>query len=113
MADLKQYQKIIQDLLTEIHSRNNYDKAKGIESQIIIDKENNHYLLVDVGWNDKEYVYGTFIHIDIKGDKIWIQRNNTEINLAQSLLERGINKDHIVIGLHSPFLRQFSGYPVS
>jgi hypothetical protein len=63
-----------------------------------------------VGWNQKEYVYGTLVHIDIKNGKVWIQRNNTEINLAERLVERGISKENIVIGLHSPFMRQFSGY---
>jgi hypothetical protein len=51
--------------------------------------------------------------IDIKDNKIWIQRNNTEINLAESLVKRGIDKNNIVIGLHSPFMRQFSGYAIN
>jgi XisI protein len=57
-------------------------------------------------------VYGTLVHIDIKNGKVWIQRNNTEINLAERLVERGVQKENIVIGLHSPFMRQFSGYAV-
>ena len=114
MVNLKQYQEIIESLLREIYSYDVGQNNDGIESEIIIDRENNHYLLVDVGWNsEQEYVYGTFIHIDIKGDKIWIQRNNTEINLAELLVEKGVNKEDIVIGLHSPFMRQFSGYSAS
>jgi hypothetical protein len=57
-------------------------------------------------------VYGTIIHIDIKDEKIWIQRHNTEINLADRLVESGVPKENIVIGLYSPFMRQFSGYAV-
>lgn len=108
MDQLANYQQIIQDLLTEIHALDTSEINNGIESQLICDTKNNHYLLVDVGWNEQEYVYGTFIHIDIKDDKIWIQRNNTEINLTQSLLEKGVKKEDIVLGLHSPFMRQFS-----
>jgi hypothetical protein len=52
------------------------------------------------------------IAIDIKDEKIWIQRNNTEINLADRLVEMGVVKEHIVIGFQSPFTRQFSGYAV-
>ncbi|MGC9523998.1 MAG: XisI protein [Limnospira sp.] len=92
----------------------NCDRPKsafpGVDSQMICDRDRDHYLLLDVGWRDKKYVYAVFVHIDIKDGKIWIQRNNTEINIAERLLEKGVNKDDIVLGLHSPFLRQFSGY---
>lgn len=116
MATLEKYQKIIQNVLTEIHD---YDSgsSSSIESQIILDNQNNHYLLVDVGWekvkNENQYVYGTIIHIDIKDDKIWIQRNHTEIKIAERLVQEGIPPENIVLGFHSPFLRQFSGYAVS
>ncbi len=113
MVKLKQYQQIIEHILREIYNYDSEQNNNGIESEIIIDRENNHYLLVDLGWNnEQEYVYGTFIHIDIKGEKIWIQRNNTEINLAQLLVKKGVNKEDIVLGLHSPFMRKFSGYCV-
>lgn len=112
MADLKQYEQIVQDLLKKIYTRDTVANNQ-IESQLIFDMENHHYLLVDVGWQEKKYIYGTIIHIDIKGDKIWIQQNNTEINLAEYLQKKGVNKENIVIGLHSPFMRQFSGYAVN
>ncbi|MEA5467319.1 XisI protein [Spirulina sp. 06S082] len=113
MVDLNKYQTIIQDLLQEIHSYDISGSKNSIESQIILDTERNHYLLIDVGWEQKQFVYGTIIHLDIRGDKIWIQRNNTEIDLAKRLVEKGIPKENIVIGLHSPFMRRFSGYAMS
>ena len=112
MADIIEYQGIIQSLLTEIHNYKNHRNNNGIEEEIVFDSDRNRYLLIDVGWDRKEYVYGTIIHIDIKEGKIWIQRNNTEINLADRLVESGIPKENIVIGLHSPFMRQYSGYAV-
>jgi XisI protein len=113
MADLKKYRQIIQDLLTEIHGYGNSSYySNGVEEEIVFDTERDRYLLIDVGWNQKEHIYGTILHIDIKGEKIWIQRNNTEINLADQLVESGVPKEDIVIGLHSPFMRQFSGYAV-
>lgn len=113
MVDLNKYQTIIQDLLQEIHNYDISGSRNNIESQIILDTERNHYLLIDVGWEQKQFVYGTIIHLDIKGDKVWIQRNNTEIDLAKRLVEKGIPKENIVIGLHSPFMRRFSGYAMS
>jgi hypothetical protein len=112
MVELKEYRQIIQDLLTEIRGYTGSSNTSGIEEQVVFDTEHDRYLLIDVGWNQKEYVYGTLVHIDIKNGKVWIQRNNTEINLAERLVERGVPKENIVIGLHSPFMRQFSGYAV-
>ncbi len=53
------------------------------------------------------------LHIDIKDNKIWIQHNSTEIPVAEELAERGIPKESIVIGFHSPFMRQFTEFAVS
>jgi XisI protein len=112
MVDIKEYRKNIRDLLEEIHGYDVSSSDSGIEGQIIFDTEHDHYLLIDVGWEQKKHVYGAIIHIDIKDEKIWIQRNNTEINLADRLVARGVPKNHIVIGFQSSFTRQFSGYAV-
>ena len=113
MADLTRYRHLIQELLTELHTYDRSGNNGGVESQVVFDAERDHYLLIDVGWEQKQFVYGTIVHIDIKNDKVWIQRNNTEINLADRLVERGIPPQKIVLGLHSPFLRQASGYAVN
>jgi hypothetical protein len=112
MANVARYREIIQQILIEIHSYSNSNNSNGIDEEIVFDTERDRYLLIDVGWHNKEYIYGTLVHIDIKDDKIWIQRNNTEINLAERLLENGVAKTDIVLGLHSPFMRQFTGYAV-
>jgi XisI protein len=112
MADMKKYRQIIQNLIEEIHNYSTSINNTGIEEEIVFDTERDRYLLIDVGWNQKEHVYGTMIHIDIKDGKVWIQRNNTEINLADRLVESGVPRESIVIGLHSPFMRQFSGYAI-
>jgi alpha-D-ribose 1-methylphosphonate 5-triphosphate synthase subunit PhnL len=51
--------------------------------------------------------------IAIKDGKIWIQHNMTEIDLAQELVRLGVPKEDIVLGFHSPFMRQFTEYAVS
>ncbi|MEM9538842.1 MAG: XisI protein [Cyanobacteria bacterium P01_E01_bin.42] len=113
MVDLEKYRQIVRDLLQEIYGYNTSGSNHGIESQLVLDMERDHYLLIDVGWEQNQFIYGTSIHIDIKEDKIWIQRNNTEVQLAKCLVERGVSKDNIVIGLHSPFMRKYSDYAVS
>ena len=74
------------------------------------DRDRDHYLWLEVGLQDNKYVYAPFIHIDIKDGKIWLQRNFTDVNLGEKLMAMGVKKEDIILGLHSPFMRQFSGY---
>ncbi len=53
------------------------------------------------------------MHLDIKGEKIWIQFNATEVEIAQELVEMGVPKQDIVVGRPSPFMRQFTEFAVS
>ena len=75
--------------------------------------ENDHYQIVNMGWDGHRRLYGCTIHIDIKDGKIWIQHNMTEIDLAEELGKLGVPKEDIVLGFHSPFMRQFTDYAVS
>jgi len=52
------------------------------------------------------------MHLDIKKDKIWIQQNTTEVDLAEELIETGVPKQDIVIGFHTPKMRQLTGFGV-
>jgi len=61
---------------------------------------------------EKKITYGSLIHIDIKGDKIWIQSDGTEVGVANELVEAGVPQQGIVLGLKSPFNRQFTRYAV-
>jgi XisI protein len=49
----------------------------------------------------------------IKDGKIWIQRNTTEADLAQELVEMGVPKEDIVLGLQPPYKRPYTGYGVA
>ncbi|MGI0483556.1 element excision factor XisI family protein [Geminocystis sp. CENA526] len=69
------YAQLIEDILTR-HSVN--DINNGIEIQLIFDQKRHHYQVLNIGWQDQKRIYGVIIHVDLKGDKIWIQRDGTE-----------------------------------
>ena len=83
-----------------------------IEVQTIFDTENDHYQLVNVGWNGNRRIHGCVLHIDIKNGKIWIQHDGTEEGVADELVRLGVPKDQIVLAFHSPYKRQFTGFAV-
>lgn len=111
MARLNEYRQKIQDLLTQLSE---YGSANdGVESQLIFDIERDHYQLAHVGWRNDRRIYGCVVHIDIKGDKIWVQHNGTEFDIANQLSEMDIPKENIVNGFHSSYMRQFTEFAVS
>ncbi|NEQ75945.1 MAG: XisI protein [Okeania sp. SIO2C9] len=57
-----------------------------------------------------KYIFHNF---DIKEEKIWLQYNGTEIYFAEELVKAGVSHQDIVIGFHSPFMRQFTEYALN
>ena len=58
-------------------------------------------------------VYGVITHVEIRGDKIWIQRDGIEEGITAELLEAGISKDKIVLGFQSPEVRPYTEFAIS
>jgi hypothetical protein len=72
----------------------------------------DRYQIVHMGWHHDRRVHQCVMHIDIRNGKIWILHNTTEHELDLELMELGVPKSDIVLGLHPPELRQFTGYAV-
>jgi len=102
------YREIVQRLIQEYAG---YKPVNGqIESEAIIDRDQDHYEVMNVGWDGHRRVHGSVIHIDIQGEKVWIQHNGTNRLIADELVDAGITKEDIVLGFHPPELRRFSGF---
>lgn len=111
MANLEHYRQCIQTVLTK---HGNFKPQRGdVEAELIFDTTHDHYQLIYVGWDRLSRVYHSVIHFDIKDGKIWIQQNMTDVDLAQELLEMGVAKDDIVLGLQPPYKRPYTGYGVA
>jgi hypothetical protein len=113
MERLEQYRQAIRQLLTAHASSEQSNSDTEIECQLLFDPERDHYQLLDIGWEELKRIYNCFIHLDIKDGKIWIQRNMTEADLAQELVEMGVPKEDIVLGLHPHYKRPYKGYGVA
>jgi hypothetical protein len=105
------YRDCIQRLL------NPYSQGKfingDIEVQLVFDTERDHYQVIDIGWDGHKRVYDCLIHLDIKDGKIWIQRNQTDHLLAPELVEMGVRKEDIVLGLQPAEMREYTGFGVA
>ncbi len=84
-----------------------------IQIQAVFDREADHYLLMLVGREGVRRVHGCLAHVDICGEKIWIQRDGTEHGIARDLIEAGVPKDHIVLAFRSSEMRQSTEFAVA
>lgn len=110
MDKLTEYRQKIQQILTKYSQ---YKPSYGeVEIEEIFDVNRDRYQLISVGWNKQKRVYGSMMHLDIKNEKIWIQQNTTEVDIATELVEMGVPKQDIVIGFHTPKMRQLTDFAV-
>jgi hypothetical protein len=111
MDTLNNYRDIIEKVLTNYASVS-YANGK-IENEIILDRTNDRYLVMSLGWDNVRRIHGCVVHIDIIDGLIWIQRDGTEDGIAIELEQEGVPKDKIVLGFHEPDVRQHTGYAVA
>lgn len=108
---VEQYRQYIRQLLSERAQRVSRQRnAQEYEVQTIFDNERDHYQLLYVGWRENKRDFGCVLHLDIKGGKIWIQQDGTEVGIANQLVEMGVPKEDIVLAFHEPEVRQFTGF---
>jgi len=110
MDTLNQYREVVRNVIREYAS---YKPSHGdIETEAVIDPISDHYEVLHVGWDGIRRVHGSVIHIDIIGDKIWIQYDGTSSPVAEALIEAGIPREAIVLGFHPADVRQHTGFAV-
>jgi XisI protein len=84
-----------------------------IRLEIVVDQQNDRYLLVEVGWQHGRRIYGILLHIDIIDQKLWIQQDGTEEGIADELVALGIPKQQIVLGFKPIDRRKVTGFAIS
>ena len=110
LMNIDRYRVVIKQLLSQYAT---YKPSYGeVEIETVFDLEQDRYLVLAIGWDGKQRVYGCSIHLDIRDHKIWIQVNNTELDIGQDLVDVGVPKEDIVVGFQPLYMRQFSGYAI-
>ena len=84
-----------------------------VQAELVFDRDRDHYLLVETGWQNGYRIYGTLLHIDIINDKLWIQHDGTEEGIAVELVAAGVPKEDIVLGFRPLKERKHTEFAVS
>jgi hypothetical protein len=87
MGDATRYQGLVEGILEEYASiKPSYGD---VENEVIFIQSIEHYLLMTFGWHGQHRIHGCMLHVDIKGEKIWIQHDGTEEGIANRLVAAG------------------------
>ncbi|WP_298609325.1 XisI protein [uncultured Thiothrix sp.] len=108
MDKLKKYREAVKYILKDYASLS--PSTNEVTTQLLFDNENDHYQLMYVGWQNGRRIYGAVIHMDIMNGKVWLQYNGTEEDLAQSLLDQGVEREDIVFGFKPVSVRKHTGF---
>jgi XisI protein len=110
MDKLAKYRQIVQEVLQEYAA---VPISHGqIDSQTIFDIAQDHYQVLDIGWDKNRRVHDCALHLDIIDGKIWVQYNMTEMLIAQKLMDQGVAREDIVLGFQAPYAREYSGFAI-
>jgi hypothetical protein len=84
-----------------------------VSRKTAFDRIRGRFLLMIDGWENERRVHGCLIDIQVKDDKVWIERDGTEDGVALDFGRMGIPNDQIVLAFYAPDLRQDTNYAVS
>jgi hypothetical protein len=111
MDKLSHYRDIVKQVLSQ-HAE--YVPSHGqIETIPVFDECNDQYLLLDVGWDHTGRLHAVVLHIRLRDNKVWVERDGTEAGVTQELLATGVPKEDIVLGFYRPERRAIVEYNVA
>jgi XisI protein len=99
---------IVLQVMQELAGQSLQQQPEG--AQLVLDTTNDHYLYLHLDWHDLERLYTSYVHIDIIDNLLWLQRDRTDLDVANRLVEAGIPKDQIVLAFHAPYKRKYTGF---
>lgn len=113
MDQLTEYPKIIKHILTEYVDLCNHHPSQDIETVLVMDEPNGHYIWMNLGWQNGDRVTGMTVYVRIREGKFWIEEDWTEEGIATDLVRAGVPKEDIVLTFHEPKMRQYTDFAVA
>ncbi|MEM8529075.1 MAG: element excision factor XisI family protein [Bacteroidota bacterium] len=94
MDRIEKYQQIIREEL-QYQLELGYSDMPNIKYKLI--EDGFQFIVLAVGWHEKEYIHDLWFHLEIIEDKVWIFENNTDYQLGKALTTKGMAKDDILV----------------
>lgn len=111
MDRLDTHRQIIRDVLRPYAAITYANVA--VRNRAAFDTENDQYVILSEGWDNKRHLHGCLIHVEIINGKVWVQQDGTEDGITNELVAAGIPKSDIVLGFQEPAVRPYTGFAVA
>ena len=95
MDRLNQYDRTVQNLVEQYAADWNPHDGTCIEA--VTDLEHGHYQIVRSGWKDGRFIHSCLVHLTVRGQKVQLLRNDTEVEWDRELIDRGVAPEDIVL----------------
>ena len=113
MDTLTWYRDLLVPIFREYERLYKLNPMPGVETYCVFDTAQDHYMLVEYGWQDKRRIRRVPLYARIRDGKIWIEEDGTEEGIATGLLRSGVPKEDIVLAFHHPSLRPYTDFVVA
>lgn len=94
------YRQIVKDVL------NKYARLRpshgSIRLDTVFDEQQDHYALIQSGWDRSVRVRGNLLYVTLRKDKVYIEYDGIKQGIQRELIKRGIPKDKIVLAFLAP-----------
>ena len=94
------YREIVKDVI------NRYARLRpshgAIRLDTVFDEQQDHYALMQSGWDRGVRVRGNLIYITLRDDQVYIEYDGIERGIREDLIRRGIPQEDIVLAFLAP-----------
>ena len=112
MEKLEKNKKIVLSLLEETTAL--FPQDSYFEVMKIVDNKSGQFLIYTDGWDKTWRDYGCFFHIQVKPNgTVYLHHDGTDLELAESLIAKGIPKSEIVLAFHAPYKREMTEFALT
>lgn len=94
------YREIVKDVISKYARLRPSHGA--IRLDTVFDEQQDHYALMQSGWDRGVRVRGNLIYVTLRDDKVYIEYDGIERGISEELIRRGIPKEKIVLAYLSP-----------
>lgn len=94
MDQLERYRQIVKEI---VNYYGNLQSSVGrVDTYAVCDEKTDNYLVLDVGWLAFGRQHAIPLHLRLKDNKVWIEWDGTDEEIAQQLIDAGVDKNDIV-----------------
>ncbi|MFN0124297.1 MAG: XisI protein [Blastocatellia bacterium] len=110
MDKLNRNREIVRSILSSWVEFDRRQPDPGVETLLIADGEQDHYMLLTIGWAGRRRIRQMRVFVRLIENKFWIEQDLTEEGIATELLRAGISAEDIVLAFQAPEMRQYTEF---